>query len=251
MSVAEIEQLTPGFTRVVLSGSALADYTDPRPADAFKLILPGDAPEPVLRAFTVRRFDSAAQRLTMDVARHEQGSIDWLLALRPGDTVSLSGMRPEWAVGEGVRDHVLIGDDTAVPAIAAIIESLDASDTVSVYLALSDPADIALVPSHPNLTVRRLGAVTEAAEHTPPPVAAARRAQAWIAAEAGQVRRVRAHVTDRWGIARADLLARAYWKLGTTSTDNDSATLARYQEALAGGDDVYDPELAEDIDLAV
>ncbi|WP_024802695.1 siderophore-interacting protein [Nocardia sp. BMG51109] len=270
LSVARVEKLSPGFSRVVLTGPALDEYRDPRPADAFKLMLPPkpgaavDGPvrgesglpewnggeQPVLRAFTVRRFDSAARELTLDVARHEQGvSIDWLAAVRPGDTVALSGMRPEWAVADGVHDHILIGDGTALPAIAAIIESLDPADTVTAYLTVPDPADIALVPAHPNLALHRVDDIAEAAGHTPAPIAAGRRAQVWIAAEAGKVRRVRTDAVHHWGIDRADLLARAYWKLGSTSTDNDSATLVKYQEAIAGGQDIHDPALAETIEL--
>ncbi|MEU6558073.1 siderophore-interacting protein [Nocardia nova] len=273
LTVAQVDSVSPGFTRVTLEGDALAGYTDPRAADAFKLMLPadpgavvdaperdgsglpawsGETPPPVLRAFTVRRFDSAAQRLAFDVARHEQGvSIDWLASLRPGDTVALTGMRPEWALADSVTDHVLIGDRSAVPAIAAIIESLGPEHTVSAYVELPDPADIAVLPQHPNLTLREVADIGDAVHDTPSSIAAGRRTQVWIAAEAAQVRKIRAHATEMWGVDRADMLARAYWKLGITSTDNDSAELVEYQRAIADGADIYSPELAEAIELGV
>lgn len=255
LTVADVRQLSPGFTRVVIEGAALAQYRRPRPADAFKLLLPAareGAGRPPLRAFTVRRFDSAAQRLVLDVARHERGAgMDWLAAARPGDEVALAGMRPEWAAADGVRDHVLIGDDTAVPAISAIIESLGPEHRVWAYVAVTDPADITLLPAHPNLEPHRLGTVTEIERHTPGAVSAGRRTQVWVAAEAGAVRRVRAHVLGGWGVAHRDLLARAYWKRGYTGTDNDALNLLGYREAVTAGADIHDPAVAERIDLGV
>lgn len=266
--VAAIERLTPGFSRVVLEGWALDAYRDPHPADAFKLMLPptrgsavatpasglperpADPVQPMPRAFTVRAFDPAARRLTMDVARHDHGvGIDWLTAARPGDPVSLSGMRPEWAIGAGIRDHVLIGDSTALPAISAILDSLDPGHTVTAYIATTDPADLDLVPAHPKLTLHHLADLTRIRAHTPASIADRRRTQVWIAAEAAQVRVIRAHAVEVWGTDRADLLARAYWKRGITSSENHSVNLIAYRHAVARGADIRDPELAESIDL--
>lgn len=269
--VAGIEPLTPGYTRVVLEGPDLGEYRDPHPADAFKLMLPpsqnptvatpvrgesglpewpADTVPPVLRAFTVRAFDPVARRLTMDVARHDHGvGIDWLAAARPGDPVSLSGMRPEWAVGAGIRDHVLIGDGTALPAISAILDRLDPDHAVSAYISTPDPADIELVPAHPKLTLHHLADITRILDHTPASIAGGHRTQVWIAAEAAQVRDIRAHAVAGWGIDRSDLLARAYWKRGITSTENDSVNLIAYRHAATAGADIRDPELAESIDL--
>ncbi|WP_280425828.1 siderophore-interacting protein [Nocardia carnea] len=269
--VAGIEPLTHGYTRVVLEGPDLDEYRDPHPADAFKLMLPpardsavatpvrgesglpewpADTVQPVLRAFTVRAFDPRACRLTMDVARHDHGvGIDWLTAARPGDPVSLSGMRPEWAVGAGIRDHVLIGDGTALPAISAILEGLDPDHAVSAYIATPDPADIELVPAHPNLTLHHFADITRVLGHTPASISGGRRTQVWIAAEAAQVRDIRAHAVGVWGVDRSDLLARAYWKRGITSTENDSVNLIAYRHAATAGADIRDPELAESIDL--
>ena len=269
--VAGIEPLTPGYTRVVLEGPDLDEYRDPHPADAFKLMMPptrnsavatpirgesglpewpADTVQPVLRAFTVRAFDPVARRLTMDVARHDHGvGIDWLNAARPGDPVSLSGMRPEWAVGAGIHEHVLIGDATALPAISAILDGLDPGHAVSAYIATPDPADVELVPAHPKLTLHHLTDLTRTLDHTPASIAGGRRTQVWIAAEATQVRGIRAHAVEVWEVDRCDILARAYWKRGVTSTANDSVNLIAYRHAATAGADIRDPELAESIDL--
>ncbi|MEV0355625.1 siderophore-interacting protein [Nocardia sp. NPDC050697] len=250
LTVAEVRPLSPGFTRVVLEGAGLAQYRAPRPADAFKLELStDDTGRPLLRAFTVREFDATSGRLTLDIARHARGAaVNWLATVSPGDAVTLAGMRPEWVAADGVRDHVLIGDDTAVPAIAAIIDSLGPEHRVWAYVSTTDPA---LLPRHPNLELQLLDSVTDIETRTPAAISARRRTQVWVAAEAAAVRRVRAHVLGPWGVARADLLARAYWKRGLTNTDTDAASLLGYREAVLAGGDIHDPALAERIDLGL
>ncbi|UGT62570.1 siderophore-interacting protein [Nocardia asteroides] len=252
LTVAEVRPLSPGFTRVVLEGAALAQYRAPRPADAFKLELSADdTGRPLLRAFTVRRFDADTRRLTLDIARHERGvAVNWLATVSAGDAVTLAGMRPEWVVAEGFRDHILVGDDTAVPAIAAIVDSLGPEHRIRVYAALTDPADRALLPEHPNLELELLDSVTDLENH-PPEALSEHRTQVWVAAEAAAVRRVRAHLLGSCGVARADLLARAYWKRGKTNTDTDAASLLGYREAMRAGGDIHDPALAERIDLGL
>ncbi|MFC3964131.1 siderophore-interacting protein [Nocardia jiangsuensis] len=234
----------------MLEGAALAQYRAPRPADAFELELSADdTGRPLLRACTVRAFDADAERLTLDIARHERGvAVNRLATVSRGDAVTLAGMRPEWVVAEGFRDHILVGDDTAVPAIAAIVDSLGPEHRIRVYAALTDPADRAPLPAHPNLELRLITTVTELESHVPD-VVSEHRTQVWVAPEAAAVRRVRAHVLGSWGIARADLLARAYWKRSLTNTDTDAASLLGYREAVLAGGDIHDPALAERIDL--
>lgn len=42
VTVVAVRELTPGFSRVTVEGAGLSDYREPRPADAFKLLLPPD-----------------------------------------------------------------------------------------------------------------------------------------------------------------------------------------------------------------
>lgn len=269
VTVESVRSLSEGFRRVTVRGADLSAYTDIRPADAFKIMIPPDGrgtvdfprrgddglpywPEgtrrPLLRAFTVRTFDPPARRLQFDVAVHGTGlTRTWLEAVRPGAVIGLSGMRREFAAGD-VDRHVLIGDGSALPAIAAIVESLDPGVPATVHVAVEHAADLTLLPRPRHVTVRPVhgsGAALAAAvrERESP----GGRVQAWLAAEAATVRDLRRHLLTTLGVARDDLHAAAYWKAGADATAVDDETLRAYQEAAAAGADVMDPDVADRI----
>jgi len=269
VTVESVRSLSEGFRRVTVHGADLAAYTGIHPADAFKIMIPPDgrgavdfphrgddglpywpdgARRPVLRAFTVRAFDPARRRLDFDVAVHGAGvTRTWLENACPGDVIGLSGMRREFAAGD-VDRHVIIGDGSAVPAIAAIIESLDPDVPATVHVAVEHAADLTLLPRPPHVTVRPVhGSGAELATAVRAREEPDGRAQVWLAAEAAVVRDLRRHVLTALGVARDDLHAAAYWKAGRDATAVDDETLRAYQEAAASGADVRDPDVADRI----
>lgn len=269
VTVESVRSVSEGFRRVTVQGADLAAYTDIHPADAFKIMIPPDgrgpvdfpqrggdglpywpdgARPPLLRAFTVRTYEPARRRLRFDVAVHGAGlTRTWLEAVRPGDVIGLSGMRREFAPGD-VDRHVLIGDGSAVPAMAAIIEALDPGVPATVHVAVEHAADLTLLPRPPHVTVRPVhGSGRELAAAVREREAPGGRTQAWLAAEAATVRELRRHLLTALGVARDDLHAAAYWKAGADATAVDDETLRAYQAAAAEGADVMDPDVADKI----
>ncbi|GAA5063268.1 siderophore-interacting protein [Nocardia callitridis] len=268
--VESVRQLTPGFRRVTVSSDEFGEYADPAPADAFKLLIPPDghgrvdfpqrgedglpfwpegAVQPVLRAFTVRAYDAAARRLEFDVAEHATGvAMDWVAATAPGSLIGLAGMRREFAVGDGAEAFLFVADASALPAVAAITESLDTTAPVEAYLTVTHEQDRALLPARDNLTVHWVTDLTTALDQHPTPP---RRTQVWLGAEASVVRTLRRRILDDWHIDRDDLHAAAYWKAGQDSTQLDSINLVRYQKAAEEGHNMVDPDLRERIELTL
>ncbi len=118
---------TPHVVRLVLGGEELAglpvgEFTDhyikivfpvagidhPRPIDlaAIRRDLPREQ-WPRLRAYTVRAWDAAA------------GEWTGAAALRPGDEVLFVGPGGAYAPSPAADWHLLVGDESALPAIAA------------------------------------------------------------------------------------------------------------------------------------
>ncbi|MFI7000134.1 siderophore-interacting protein [Nocardia sp. NPDC050175] len=268
VQVEAVQRISSSFRRVTVSGPGLAQYANPSPADAFKLLLPPDghgrvdfpqrgdnglplwaedARRPALRAFTVRSFDTITHRLDFDVADHDGGiAMDWLAATTPGATIGLAGMRREFAVGTGIEAFLFLADATGLPAVAAIIETLDSTTPIDVYLTVPHESDHALLPKRDGVTAHWVPDLISAVEHLPAPT---RRTQVWLAAEAAVVRTIRRRVLDEWQLHRADLHAAAYWKAGHDSTQLDSINLVRYQQAVSEGYDVVDPDVRERIEL--
>ena len=277
VQVVSRTRITSGFDRVVVEGPALDQSAGPRPADAFKLMIPAQGhahveppvpgpdgmpqwPEgtavPVLRAFTVRYFDAEARRLTVDVAVHDHGAAaQWLGRVNPGEQVVLTGMRREFWVGDGVVHHLLVADASALPAAAAILESLGDEVAVTAIVQAAAEDDHALLPDRPGAAIHRIVgpagagpdcALVEAVSRTAPHPG---RTQAWIAAEADAVRAVRRLVRTELGVAADDLHASAYWKSGMSSDTRDATLLTVYRAAMADGVDLTDPAAVADLEL--
>ncbi|GAB3833007.1 siderophore-interacting protein [Kribbella italica] len=272
VTVESVEELTPQFSRVVVRGDGLAAYRTIRPADAFKLMIPpdgigsvrmpklgpngapvwaADRPLPLTRAFTVRSFDPVTLRLTFDVAVHGEGpAMTWLANTRPGDTPILFGTRREFSAGDGVANHLLIGDPTSLPAIASIVESLDAPATV--FLQVESEADQRLVPGDVQWIVGPPGigpdSPLEKAVRSYPRLSG--RTQAWLAAEAGVVRSLRQYLLKDLAIQRDDLHTVAYWIAGQTAEGRDAEQMRWYAKANEEGLDTTDPAVLQGLEFS-
>lgn len=110
-----------------------------------------------MRTYTVRRVlgEGAATRLVVDVVLHGAGEdhgepgpgSTWAARAAVGDEVILLAPRRglpyggiEWAPGEA-RQLLLVGDETALPAVAAILEQLDPSATGAAFVEVPVAAD--------------------------------------------------------------------------------------------------------------
>lgn len=180
LEAVEVARLSPSFVRVVFASPDLADLEDgPRYDQRIKLVFPvGGRPLPSLadadaswleswldrpveerghmRTYTIRevRGRGADTRLVVDFVVHEDGlagpGAGWALAARPGDRVHLVAPRRgipyggiEFAPPEDTRSLLLIGDESAVPAIASILEDLSGRPRGIVFVEVPTPADIA------------------------------------------------------------------------------------------------------------
>nr|WP_255430312.1 siderophore-interacting protein [Streptomonospora sp. PA3] len=166
-------------------------------------------------------------------------------------------MRREFHPGTGVDRHLLIGDSSALPAIAAITESLPPHVPAAVYLAVGNGSDRDLLPRRGGVAVHWVEGASPSGSRSPLQRAvqdnetACGRTQVWLAAEAGVVRELRRLVLGGLGVARTDLHSAAYWKAGLDSTRLDDAGLRRYEREIAAGADPYDPATREAVELGL
>jgi NADPH-dependent ferric siderophore reductase len=114
------EQLSSHFVRLVLGGPGLADFTSTGVPDEWvALTAPGQFQ---IRYYTVRAFRDG--ELTLDVVVHDHGLVtEWAAGDCVGDTVTVSEPKASFAMPPGAQWLLLVGDLTALPAMARIIES--------------------------------------------------------------------------------------------------------------------------------
>jgi NADPH-dependent ferric siderophore reductase len=164
--VVRTEQLAPHMVRVVLGGMGFdtfhpSDFTDsyvkiafvpaditaidtlPRPLtlDSFD-VLPAEK-RPVIRTMTVRRADPAARELSIDTVVHGDHGVagPWAAAAEPGQPVYLMGPSGAYAPDPSADWHLLAGDESALPAIAAALEALPADATGKAFIEIAGPED--------------------------------------------------------------------------------------------------------------
>lgn len=232
--------LTPAMVRLVLGGDGLAGFRAPEHTDAYVnvAIPPANAPyaapfdlevvragqpadlQPARRRYTVRRFDALRGELTLDVIAHHGGpGGTWAAGAGAGDVLVLTGPSGGYRPDPSADHHLLAGDESALPAIAASLEALPA-DARGTALIVVDGPDHELDLAHPGGVelrwLHRRGEPAHDAQLLPRAVAALPelpgRVEAFVHGEAGEVREVRRHLLAERELPRRQLSCSPYWR---------------------------------------
>jgi NADPH-dependent ferric siderophore reductase len=248
--VCATQRLSPTFLRVTFTGPELDRFADNGFDQRVVLALPlpdvglahlpswddwhptwrslPDEHRNPLRTYTVRSVRRHLHEVDVDVVLHPLGlASKWAQAARPGHAAALLG--PEAAFhGEhgGVEFRppsrrvpvLLAGDETAVPAIGAILEKLpdDAhGDAVLEVphaqdaLPLMAPSGIRIhwLPRRDGMGGELVPAVRAAVDRLFP-----EQGYAWVAGEASMVRDLRHHFIRQRGLDRSSFSCRGYWR---------------------------------------
>lgn len=236
LEVIRTEALTPRLMRVVVGGPGLAGFEQPEPASSVRVVIawPGDdfeLPEwtgneflladgrrPALRTFTPVAFDADALTLTLDIVRHPGGAISsWVETARPGDPVAVSGPGRSEVIDSDAARAIVVGDETAIPAIRQLIETTPAAVALEITIETTT-ADAELpLPDRADCTVTWSVLEPDATPGSAllPPVEAAALGpddRVWAAGEAAGVQRIRKHLAAR-DVPRRHTTVRGYWKV--------------------------------------
>jgi NADPH-dependent ferric siderophore reductase len=240
VEVSRVEVLTPRLVRVTFTGNELDGFVVDEPAASVRILLPSpgadalvmpawngnefllpDGTRPAIRTFTPRHWDAARRELAVEMVRHDGGGVasDWAGAAGPGAKAAVSGPGRGYAVAGDAPAFFLAGDDTAIPAIAQLLEVLPASATVRAHVEIAHPDARFALPPHPAAVVVWHDADPGAAPGDALADAAmsstfADGERIWIAGEAAAMQRIRRHLFQTVGIPRARTTIRGYWKSG-------------------------------------
>lgn len=182
---------------------------------------------PTVRTYTPRRFDPESGELEVLFLVHGAGpGSAWAAAAEPGAPVVIGGPAGGYGVDADVSRFVIVGDESALPAIATLLEALPASTEAVVHaevpageseLELSSPAPFTVRwrhrPDDDRAGDTLVGVLTDAqvvGRH----LAEAPDTRFWMAGEAAASRRIRRYLIDEHHLDRARAYTRAYWKYG-------------------------------------
>lgn len=228
LRVAEVlrcMQVTSHMRRITLGSSALTDFAVRRPAQWVKLFVPaphGDKPSG--RAYTIRHFRAGMGEMDIDVVLHGDGPCStWAEHAKAGDVVQIAGPRSGFRIDPHAGRLLIGGDETALPAIGAILETLPAGLAVDAFVEIPGDADAQTLRSQADVEITWLprnggdaGTGTALAEAMMAAVARHDGGDIWFAAEASVVRIVRRHVLVDRAIPRSRVTMSGYWKRGET-----------------------------------
>lgn len=289
VEVARSQRLGPTFVRVTFTGECLRAFGAGGVDQRIKLLLPqpgrmvagipsgpGWYPawqamppqiRPTMRTYTVRAHRPEVAELDIDFVLHGTdghggAASAWAAKVRPGDTAALVGPdRPgsgrmwgcAWSPPDTARQLIIAGDETAVPAVASIIESLspqargvvcvevpaagdrqdwDVPDRVEVRWlvrrdgTVSAPHGSLLEAAVTEVLTELCGPNTHAAgpdreDVDPDPAAlwdvpdwSTGELYAWLAGEATVIKRLRRLMINDFGVTRTAVAFMGYWRQG-------------------------------------
>jgi NADPH-dependent ferric siderophore reductase len=239
--VVRTERLTPHMVRVVLGGTGLAGFTAGKHTDHYvKLLFPADGMEyqepfdieairrdlpreqwPRTRTYTVRSWDERARLLTLDFVLHgdEGFAGPWAARTRPGEEVLFLGPGGAYAPDPAADWHLLVGDESALPAIAASLERIVEGAPVHALVEVAGPEEEQELSLPPGVEVGWLHrggapvgqALVSAVRSLDFPAGAV---HAFVHGEAGWVKELRRHLRIERGVPRERLSISGYWRHG-------------------------------------
>jgi NADPH-dependent ferric siderophore reductase len=243
LRVVRVARLSPKMQRVTLSGPDLVGFVSSAADDHVKVVFPrpgeplvlppgksdppGDpsAPEPIKRDYTPRHFDAAKLELDIEFALHGDGpAAQWAAQAAPGQELGVGGPRGSFVVSGDFDWYLLVGDETALPAIARRLGELPSGAKAIVIAEVDDAAEELKFTSKAQMTVQWLhrgaheagdaGLFTQALTKL---VLPAGTGYSWIACESNVARQLRSLLLGR-GFDRKWLKSVGYWKRGASNT---------------------------------
>ena len=228
LTVSDVQRITPRMQRISFQSTDLGDFESAAPDDHIKLFIPVSKPgspgidSVCMRDYTPRKFDPATATLTIDFALHETGpATSWASLAQPGDTLEIGGPRKSTIVADDFDWYLLIGDETALPAIGRRVEELRPGvsvTTVVVVETLAERQTFATSAIWTPVWIPREGQVAGAdallrvalADHEALPGDG----YIWIAAEASAARSLRSLASETWGHPKEWMKSSGYWVRG-------------------------------------
>ena len=238
LRVERIDRVSPHFLRVRFSSDALHDFISASFDDHAKLMLPArpgqplvlpqpgpdglavppGAEKPAMRDYTPRQFDQAAGTLDIEFVLHGEGvASSWAEGANPGDEVGLGGPRGSFVVPTGFDWHLLVGDESALPAIARRLEELPETAQAIVIVETADARDRRELQSRAKLQTHwvQSGSPDVLAREVQGLTLPAGEGFAWAAGEAVGIAAVRKALVEGHGLDKSRVRASAYWKRGS------------------------------------
>ncbi|UQS17789.1 siderophore-interacting protein [Pseudomonas sp. HS6] len=234
LEVLRVVDLTPRMRRITLGGPELAGFISLGTDDHVKLLFPqnaeqaaaletlvlgagkSDVPMPEMRDYTPRRYDLDKLELEIDFVLHGDGPAStWAEQVKPGQFLHIGGPRGSMIVPDIFDSYLLIGDETALPAIARRLEGLAANRKALVVIEVENGKEQQALESAAQVNV--IWVLREGGKDNL--LATIKQLQvpkgnlyAWVATETKVSRQIRRVLLDEHGLDEQFVKAVGYWR---------------------------------------
>ena len=240
VTVVDLDRPAPHVERVTFDGPELGDLIVDEPAASVRLLLPSlgtpdlviptwngnefllpNGHRPTIRTFTPIRTSTSTSELVLEIVLHGSGAAsDWATAATVGDRAAISGPGRGYVPDPDASSFLLVGDESAVPAIGQLLASLPPQCPVRAGIEVTSSEAIREIPERAGTEVdwRVLP------EGAPPGTAQFEYVRSatveagvriWAAGEAAAMQRIRRHLFDDRAVDRSHTMIRGYWKRTT------------------------------------
>ncbi len=244
LDVARTEKLSRSMVRIVLTGPELEGFTSlgfddhvkmffPQPGQTEPTLpvigpngieFPEGAPRPLARDYTPRSFDAEKGELAIDFATHHDGpASNWAKGAKVGDKAWIAGPRGSFTVPFTYDWHLLIADDTGLPALARRLEEMPAGTPVVALIEVETEADRLELVTRADASIVW---ITQRPDHGTDHDAltnALRQLElpkgdffSWVACESKTAKAVRALLVEEFGANPKWTRASGYWRRGAS-----------------------------------
>ncbi|MFB8385249.1 SIP domain-containing protein [Streptomyces rubiginosohelvolus] len=248
LTVLRVADVTPGMRRVTLGGEQLrAFHRDGLDLPALRsegfddhvkfFFADGDAPpvlpgqnvssldwpadaRPIAKDYTPVRYDPEAGEIDFDFVRHEGGvASSWAQAVKPGEVTWIAGPKMSHGHPEGVDWLLVIGDETALPAIGRWLAEMPAGTRARVLIEVGEESHRQDLPTEADATITWLTRDGAPAGTTDLLERAVRSMEwlpgevyVWAAGEAVSLKGIRRHLSAERGVPRERTHITGYWR---------------------------------------
>jgi len=225
---------TDGYVKIVFLQPDVA-YPEPFDMATARTELPR-AQWPTLRTYTLREVDRSAGEIVIDFVYHGDVGLagPWAASAEPGTELLVLGPGGAYAPDPEAGWHLLVGDESALPAIVAALAEIPAGAPVHAFVEIADAAEEQKLSTAGELNLRWVhressgdGALVEAVRALDFPEG---RVHAFVHGEAGAVKELRRHLVDERGLTTEQLSISGYWRRGL---DDEAYRAAKQAEAQA------------------
>lgn len=230
LTIKQVDRIAAHMIRVTLTGD-LEGFSSLGFDDHIKLFFPdgtldaAGTPNTLSRDFTPRRHDAAANILEIDFALHDAGpATRWAAQAKPGDALNVGGPRGSFIIPTDFDWHLLIGDETGLPAISRRLAELPAGARVLVVGEIDSPADQVALATKADATViwaHRNGAAAGESDVLAKKLATLKFPSgdyyAWVACESLAAKALRQQLIADLGANPKWMRAAGYWRRGAVA----------------------------------